>query len=87
MGERKPAWRELVRTHAHDFHTEPADPRRAAYALGHAHGLALLHGQQGPAPCTFAVAAALHSSAGQNALLSCDRACFQIPAVIALSQP
>ena len=32
----QPAWREMVRTHAHDFHTEPADPRRLAYALGHA---------------------------------------------------
>ena len=46
----RPEWRELVRTHAHDFHTEPADPRRLAYALGHAHGLALLHGHPGPAP-------------------------------------
>ena len=48
----RPEWRELVRTHAHDFHTEPADPARLAYALGHAHGLALLHEQPGPAPAT-----------------------------------
>ncbi len=57
----QPAWRELVRTHAHDFHTEPADPRRLAYALGHARGLALLHGQPGPAP-----AAAPHSELTGN---------------------
>ena len=41
----QPAWRELVRAHCHDFHTEPADQRRLAYALGHAHGIASLHCQ------------------------------------------
>ncbi|MBZ2206638.1 sigma-54 dependent transcriptional regulator [Massilia soli] len=46
----QPAWRELLRTHAHDFHTEPADPHRLAYGLGHAHGIALLHGHADPAP-------------------------------------
>ena len=46
----QPAWRELVRMHAHDFHTEPADPRRLDYALGHAHGIALLHGHPAPSP-------------------------------------
>ena len=44
------AWCELVRAHCHDFHTEPADPRRLAYALGHAHGIAALHRQSDALP-------------------------------------
>ena len=46
----QPAWRDLLRAHAHDFHTEPADPHRLAYGLGHAHGIALLHGIPERAP-------------------------------------
>ena len=57
----QPAWRELLRAHAHDFHTEPVDPRRLAYALGHAHGIAMLHG-----PAAAPPAAAPHTGLTGN---------------------
>ncbi|PQO99489.1 sigma-54-dependent Fis family transcriptional regulator [Massilia phosphatilytica] len=43
------ACRDLVVEHLLDYHTEPVDPRRLAYTLGHAHGWALL---RRPAPST-----------------------------------
>ena len=39
----RPAIRELIREHFHDYHTLPHDPERLRHALGHAHGLARLH--------------------------------------------
>ncbi|MGZ9043724.1 MAG: sigma 54-interacting transcriptional regulator [Telluria sp.] len=35
-------WRELLRNHIYDFHTEPVDLRRLEHTLGHAHGVAML---------------------------------------------
>ncbi|MCS0632200.1 VpsR-related response regulator [Telluria mixta] len=36
------ACRDLVVEHLHDYHTEPVDPVRLAWTLGHAHGWAVL---------------------------------------------
>jgi DNA-binding NtrC family response regulator len=36
------SWRQLVGEHLYDFHTEPVDPVRLDYALGHALGVARL---------------------------------------------
>ena len=42
------ACRDLIVEHLADYHTEPVDPRRLAWTLGHAHGWALLRRPSAP---------------------------------------
>jgi DNA-binding NtrC family response regulator len=42
------ACRDLVVEHLHDYHTEPVDPVRLAWTLGHAHGWAMLRRPSAP---------------------------------------
>ena len=44
-----PQMAELIAEHFHDYHTTPLDRARLGHALGHAHGLGLLHALPRPA--------------------------------------
>ncbi|MFL6674321.1 MAG: sigma 54-interacting transcriptional regulator [Massilia sp.] len=57
-----PHCRQLVGDHLCDFHTDPADPVRLGYALGHALGLARLRNQPAPAEA-FPASAMIGTSA------------------------